>query len=221
MADQTLDLSAYLAQLETQRATLNIQIAGVREALNLSPENGGNSGVTKSIQGTDSGVGREGPAKVVRSDEFFRMSIPEAVKRFLEIMKQPQSPTDIVAALKRGGVLTESKNFYTTVWTAIKRLKARGEIVNTANGWGLADWYRNRSKGGEDKPAKKTRTKKGKVKGAKARRKASQKATRVTETASPARAGGNPYTEFMVAQRKAGKTMQEIGAAWRKKKAEG
>jgi hypothetical protein len=219
MADQTLDLGPYLAKLEAQRDTITIQIAGVRDEMGLPPEAGG---IPARLSGSISPTGTVSTrvnTGHVRSDEFFRMSIPEAVKRYLEIMKQPQSPTDIAAALKKGGVLSESKNFYTTVWTAIKRLKAKTEIVNTANGWGLADWYRNRSKGNEDKPAKKAPAKKGKAKGSKGRRKASKMAPKATETASPARAGGNLYTDFMAAQRKAGKTMQEISAAWKKQKA--
>jgi hypothetical protein len=143
------------------------------------------------------------------------MSIPEAVRRYMEIMKAPQTPTAIVGALKAGGVLSESKNFYTTVWTALKRLKKSGDIVNTRTGWGLSDWYPNKPKGGieERRPKKKARKPK----------KAAQASQTPTAKAPPpakkAKVEAGSYREFLTEQRKAGKTLEEIGAAWRAKKA--
>ena len=92
-------------------------------------------------------TGREGTAPgQIRSDEFFRLSNPEAIRKFLAIMKRPQSPRAIVEGLKAGGVLSNAKNFYANIWTELKRASERGEIVNTPSGWALAEWYPNKPK---------------------------------------------------------------------------
>jgi hypothetical protein len=215
MPDQGLDASEYLAELEDQRAKLDIQIAGLRERLGLGPPDGNGGGPT--LRGSATGTVRDPTVTGrIRSDEFFRMSIPEAIKRYLEIMKQPQPPTAIATGLKAGGILTESKNFYTTVWTAIKRLRAAGEIVSTQRGaWALSEWYPNRPKAGGDE----RKGKKGKRHG-KASQKA-RKAPRATKKGSGAsKRQTSKYSAFVGQQMKAGKTMRQAIEAWREQKGE-
>jgi hypothetical protein len=214
MSDQGLE--AYLAKLQAERAMLDIRIAGVRAELGMEavPEVGAgpdylNAAATSAAPREPTVTGR------VRSDEFYRMSIPEAVKRYLEIMKQPQPPSAIVAALKAGGVLSQSKNFYTTVWTAMRRQRVVGELVNTPTGWALSDWYPNKPKvAGEAKKAKK----KGKKHTKTAQK--PKKPAKVAKVASPApRKGG--WHSYLAERLAAGKTMKEAGAEWRKKKGDG
>jgi hypothetical protein len=215
MPDQGLDITAYLAELEDQRAKLDIQIAGLRERLGLGPSEGNGSGPTLRVSAP--GTVRDPTVTGrIRTDEFFRMSIPEAIKRYLEIMKQPQTPTAIVTGLKTGGILTESKNFYTTVWTAIKRLRSAGEIVNTQRGaWALSEWYPNRPKAGGDEK----KGKKGKRQG-----KAAQKARKASKTAKKGSEASkrqtSKYSAFVGQQMKAGKTMKQAIEAWREQKGE-
>lgn len=202
MPDQGLE--AYLQKLQAERAKLDVQIAGVLVELGREPsENGGLVTFPPPGMPPTGGVIRE-PVVMgrVRPDEFFRMSLGEAVKRYLEIMKQPQNPTAIVNALKAGGVLTQSKNFYTTVWTSLKRLRADGELVNTPTGWALSDWYPNKPRGGGDEK----QSKRGK------------KRSKRAAAPKPRRAGS--WQSFAAEQIKAGKTMKEAGEAWRKKKGE-
>jgi hypothetical protein len=72
-------------------------------------------------------------------DEFFRLSTPDAVKKFLKIVGKPaRSTTDIIEGLKRGGL---SSTNYTNVYTALGRLKAKGEVVKVGENWGLDEWY--------------------------------------------------------------------------------
>jgi hypothetical protein len=197
MPDQ--GLQDYLAQLEGQRAMLNIQIAGVRAALGLAPEEGAAATappVAGAAPGSD-GRSRDIIVGRIRSDEFFRMSIPEAIKRFLEIMKQPQAPKAIADGLKSGGILSESKHFYANVFTALKRMRAQGAVTNTKRGWGLSDWYAGRSGFGQETKPKRGKRTKGKRNGG-------------TKSASP-------YRAFVGDAMKAGKTMAEAAAAWREK----
>jgi hypothetical protein len=214
MAD--LDLNTYLAELEAQRASLDIQINGVRARLGLSPSDTTTVNLPGVQANASVGVIKPVITGKVRSDEFYRMSIPEAVETYLEIMKQPQSPTAIVNALKAGGILSQSKNFYTTVWTAMKRLRSAGRIVNTPGGWGLSDWYPNKPKAEvEEKKPSKGKGKKPKPQRGKKSAKIPRKPRKPAEGAQ--QTGG--WRAFLAAQLKAGKTMQEASEIWKTQKA--
>jgi len=75
----------------------------------------------------------------IGQDEFFRMSTPEAVKKFLKIVGKPaRATTDIVDGLKRGGLTAAN---YTNVYTALTRLQKKDEVVKVGDNWGLEEWY--------------------------------------------------------------------------------
>src|SRR5262249_31603004 len=153
-----------LAELEAEDVERHATMAYLRRRLGRSAGEAAAAPLGGSI--TPSGTvslsvnGREPsvPGRI-RSDAFFRMTIPEAVKGYLGIMKQPQGPKAIMEGVISGGLLTNAKNFYTTLWTALKRMESAGEVVNTPNGWGLAEWYPSRPKGPDD--GKKAKTRKG------------------------------------------------------------
>ncbi len=221
MADQSLELGAYLAKLEEQRARLDIIIADVRRELGLAVENG-QVAIPASFNVLSQAGGRE-PIQTgrIRPDEFFGMSIPEAVKAYLAIMKQPQGPKAIVDGLTAGGLLTNAKYFYANVTTALKRLRASGQVMLTPNGWGLASWYPNRAKVTPDK--KKGRGKRRKF-GVKSPKRVVAPTALKPEAAHPngsAPKPGNDYRTFMAERRKAGMMMADVAAEWRRLKAGG
>lgn len=73
----------------------------------------------------------------ISSDEFFRLSTPEAIKKFLKIVGRPARPIqDIIDGLKRGGLDSN----YTNVYTALTRLQKKG-VVKVVDDWGLEEWY--------------------------------------------------------------------------------
>ena len=87
MAEMTLQ--EYLQKLFAERAALDVKIAGVQQALGLEVQLQDGVGVGNGAPPAAVASGRSGIVTGrVRSDEFFRMSIPEAVKRYLEIMKR-------------------------------------------------------------------------------------------------------------------------------------
>lgn len=218
MADQSDSLTQLLSELEAERAELDATISLLRRRLGLGAVSDGNGGSTaftvSPIVGRDTAVtGR------VRSDEFFRLSTADAVMKYLGIMKQPQNPMAIVHGLKAGGVLTNAKNFYANVNTELKRMRARGLIVNTPSGWGLSEWYPQKPKGNEPtSPKKKGKHKSKKAGGAKPKTKAGgpSASAQKTSTAAP---GKSDWTQFAAAQMKAGKSMAEAAAAWKERKA--
>lgn len=122
MPEPTVDYQAVLADLKARRDQISQAIAvleSVAGAGGLGPSSG--SGDTASI----------------RSDSFFGMSVPQAVKKYLGMTgKVPKSPNDITETLKKGG---QEQATYNNVYTALKRLP---DVVKLPNGdWGLADWY--------------------------------------------------------------------------------
>lgn len=206
MPDQSVDLHTYLAELEAQRASIEVLIAGVRARLGVS-SNGG------TAPAPGSSVGRE-PIQVgrVRSDEFFRMSMPEAIRKYLEIMKQPQTPKEIMAGIKAGGILSEAKHFYANVFTSLRRLRKQNLVINTkSGGWGLAEWYAGKS---GVTPEPKPKRKKG-GKGGKSP-KPDKKPKKAPETVSTLKRKASGYQAFVGEQMRAGKSMAEAAELWRK-----
>jgi hypothetical protein len=73
----------------------------------------------------------------IKSDEFFRLSTPEAVKKFLKMVGRPaRGIQDIIDGLKRGGL----ESNYTNVYTALTRLQKKG-VAKVGDDWGLEEWY--------------------------------------------------------------------------------
>jgi hypothetical protein len=139
------ELMAWLAELEAEQAQRAVVIATLRQKLGLPAEDG--LGVTVALPTISAGatVAPMTPMTPatggLRSDTFFRLSIPEAIKKYLGMVKRPQSPKDIAYSLKQGGVLSQSADFNSTVHTALSRLSVAGDLVKTKEGWGLSEWY--------------------------------------------------------------------------------
>ncbi len=217
MADQDSSaLEALLAELEAEDAERHATMAYLRRRLGQPVDNAGGGGGGPVAFTDAAGIGMiygggrvaSSPGKI-RPDEFFRMSIPDAIRRYLAIMKGPQGPKAIADALKDGGLLTNAKDFYGNVWTALKRMEESEAVVNTPKGWGLAEWYPSRPKNDDGKKSKRRAAKK--------RQTGRKLATIVTpEKAAPRSA----YSAFLGKAMKEGKTMQEAAAEWRKHKAE-
>lgn len=75
-------------------------------------------------------------------DSFFRMTVPQAIKAYLNIAKRPKAAKEITEALKKGGLTTQAKNLYATVYPTLLRIEKAGEVVRMANNeWALAEWY--------------------------------------------------------------------------------
>jgi len=136
MAGQA-EYEAVLADLRAKRDELDRTIATLEALAGLS------TGPTIAA--------RADSMQDIQTDAFFSMSIPDAVKKYLAIVKKKQNTTDITKALERGGLQHTSKNFYTTVYAILTRMEARGDVAKIGTEWGLAEWYPGMRK---DRPAK-------------------------------------------------------------------
>ncbi len=192
--DQSLD--QFLAELEAEYAALGDKIAFIRERLGLEPGQG-DTGPLQSFGMASNGSRSSG---TVRGDEFFGMSLPDAIRAYLAIVKKPQTPKQIETAILSGGLITTAKYFYANVFTALKRLRESEEVIQVpGSGYGLAEWYKGRTMTPEQGAAVKTKATKRPKKKAK----------------KPPTA----YQRFVSEQLKQGKTMSDAAAAWRAQKA--
>lgn len=132
--EQTNAYDIVLADLMARRDQLDAAIAAIQAA------KGGTSGGTAS--------NASGGAPQIRSDEFFGMTVLDGAKKFLAMMKRPQSSQTITDALTRGGYLFSAGNPVATVASVLNRDDGKGgDVVRTGKGmFGLASWYPNRSR---------------------------------------------------------------------------
>src|SRR5271166_1664074 len=120
------EYNAVIADLEEQRAELDLLIAGLRKRAGMSPDGGGGPG------------GRE-----IHSATFIGKTIPEAARFYLEMCnKRPQKVEDIATALQKGGMTSKAENFTSMLQTILRRTETQtGEFMRTSAGeWILPEW---------------------------------------------------------------------------------
>ncbi len=156
--DVNINYENVLEDLRRRREELDTAIAAIERILGQGSSSLGEAGGARPARG---------PAGQIRSDEFFGLTIPAAIKRYLEIMKRPQLVTEIANGIQEGGFITQAKNFYANVSTALRRLDDRGEVVQLPDTkqWGLATWYPSKPKrnGGKKTKADPAETETGAV----------------------------------------------------------
>jgi len=128
-----VNYEAVLADLIARRDQLNAAIEVIRPFAN---------GALPTVSQTQPAAR---PA-TVQPDDFFGMTIVEASKKYLAMMKRPQSSPTIAEALNNGGYLFTSDSPVQTVNSLLNRSdKQGGDIVRVGKGmFGLAEWYPNR-----------------------------------------------------------------------------
>ena len=138
MAPDKVDYRRVIEKLKIQRDALTNAI----DALNI---------FIKAGSLPDLPEPSEMPAKPIDpasipDDAFFGLSIAEATKKYLSLVKKKQTIKEIAEALDRGGLPHTSSNFLNTVGTMLNRSAVYdSELVRVGRGaWGLASWYGNR-----------------------------------------------------------------------------
>lgn len=138
---KTVDFHGVLAAFEAQYAALGEMIAKLRAYIALSGASMSVSVGVESNGGQNFGVisPREVPPGA-----FHGLSIPKAAVMYLKMVKQKQKSTDIAAALKQGGIETQSKNFSNQVHAALDRAASgkNAEVMKLHDAyWGLREWF--------------------------------------------------------------------------------
>jgi hypothetical protein len=150
MTTGNVNYNAVLADLENRKAQIESAIAAVKAIIAAS---GG------SFDGTNGGV--ISPDNIP-TGAFLRLSIADATKKFLDMVKTKQSVPQITQALERGGLPPAKTN---TVYAVLRRRENDiGDIIRLGDEWALAEWYPNnpnlRKRTPEKPRAKKPKAKK-------------------------------------------------------------
>jgi hypothetical protein len=217
VADQDNEsLEALLAEIEAEISERQAAADFIRKRLGRPSDEGRPVAAGSAVMAR----GGSSPGQI-RRDAFFGMKIPQAIRSYLEIMKSPQSPKAINDGLMAGGLLTNSTNFYTTMWTALKRLEDSGDVVNTKNGYGLALWYPSRPKGPDTRKPKRKRGRPRKTSVANVRPASAPGPRLLHGETIPMESHKSAYHAFLAAEMGKGKSMKEAAAAWQRDKTSG
>jgi len=135
--ETAIDYKAVLKDLLAKRAELDAAIRAIQPMAGEPVSQDGVAVPSNPTNGT------------LRSDTFFGMGIGDAAVKFLGLVKAPKNIQQIMLALEQGGLTHTSKNFYGTVFTALKRrVDNEGDITRVKRGeWGLTAWYPGLRKG--------------------------------------------------------------------------
>lgn len=122
------DYSQVLSDLYVKRDKLNAAIQAIEEMAVDSV----NSLAMK-------GLGSPGQQNRGRSStEFKGLTIAAATIQFLRKSGEPQLTSDIAEALKAGGLGSNAKSLYRTVYnTLVARMKQQKDIIKVGSKWGL------------------------------------------------------------------------------------
>ena len=133
---EEVDYEILLQNLLAERSDLELMIAWVQKRLDRST-----GGVESTAQPTSAPVAASRSPRLAQ-DTFFRMTVPHAIKTFLNIAKRPRPAKVITAALQDGGLTHQAKDLYATVYPTLLRMEKNGDVVRVSKGeWGLSEWY--------------------------------------------------------------------------------
>lgn len=168
-----VDYQAVVADLRVRRAALDQLIASV-EALILGQ---GDPAAIKVDAGAPSANGI--PA-AIHADTFYGLSMIDAAKKFLRMVRRAQHTGAIAEALGKGGLKRPDANILSSI--LVRAAKGR-EVTKVGKGmWGLSEWYPPKSsKEADEEPQRKARKSK---KAPKAKRQAVSPAATTAKKAS-------------------------------------
>jgi len=133
-----IDWEAGLSDLRARRDRLNVAIAVIEQEVlgraACDPESAQPPAVPNGLPSRE-----PGKTPSIPSDAFFSLSVPEAAKKYLSIVKRPAGAKEIEQAVRQGGFQTVAKNFYANLYTSLVRSK--DTFVKVGKKWGLVEWY--------------------------------------------------------------------------------
>ena len=144
MATEPVNYEAVLVDLRARRASIDAAIAAIEQFQTALAGQPGEGIAVRQMDPTS-----------ISEDAFFGLSIVEAAKKYLGMVKRKQSIKEIADALDRGGLPHTSTNFVATVATMLRRANDP-DLAKVGRGdWGLAGWYGNRRP--KQEPVKRTK----------------------------------------------------------------
>lgn len=133
------DYQQILADLEQEQENIERMIVWVKGRIAQQADS------AQAVVSAAKPLPSSGPMRFPRllpADAFFRMSVPEAIKKYLNMVKRPKTAKEITAALDAGGLTHQAKNLYATVYPTLLRMEGNNEVVRVSKReWALAEWY--------------------------------------------------------------------------------
>ena len=150
---QEIDYMSVLEDLEARKAKIEAAIAGIKLILGQGDEEAA-AAVGGPLPRHDSE-----PTEVYPGI-FHGLSISEAAKKYLSMMKKKQRTGAICTAILKGGIETTAKNFYSNVYSIMQRDKA---FIKLGTAWALTEWHPTRQQPRVAKSKRGKRSKRGKA----------------------------------------------------------
>ncbi len=134
MAQDSTHYDAVIIDLETKRDQLNAMIETLKQM--------------KSVGLPSMGMPVSSAPSVITEadiphDAFFNLTIPDAAKKYLSIVKKTKPHPELCDALLNGGFKTSASSFREVVRATLGR---NPEFVRVNGQWGLKEWYGKRGK---------------------------------------------------------------------------
>jgi hypothetical protein len=137
-----IDWEAGLSDLRGRRDRLNVAIGVIeQEVLGRAPSDAEGAQPPAMLNGPPN---RETGKTSIPPDAFFSLSVPEAARKYLSMVKRPAGAKEMEQAIREGGFQTVAKNFYANLYTSLVRSK--DTFVKVGKKWGLVEWYPRRPK---------------------------------------------------------------------------
>lgn len=128
--NESIDYEQVLTDLKARRAQLDSAISAIEQIM------GSITAAVPSLKAPE--------LSDIAEDAFHGMSIADATKKYLGLVRRKQSTKEIMAALERGGL---PRSAYNTVYAILRRREEQaGDIVKVGSDWGLAEWYPGRAR---------------------------------------------------------------------------
>ena len=137
MSAEKVDFGAVISLLEGRRAALDSAIASLRAVL----ESGAFGPLPEGVMASTSVPFSASGGGEVPDGAFHGMSMPAAIKAYLELVRSKKTAREVSDGLKKGGLETTSKFFEKIVYTTLMRLRENGEVLKIGNAWGLPNWF--------------------------------------------------------------------------------
>lgn len=134
MASEKQELTSFRAYLEAKVAMWQAALDAFLAAQESDTPGSGAAGPTAA----SSDLGH--PIDLPKG-AFNGKSVPVCVELYLSAGKVKRTNKEIAAALKKGGVESNARDFDSVVTGALFSLKKAGTVLRFDDGWGLAEWY--------------------------------------------------------------------------------
>ena len=132
MSNSSINYQSVLDDLIARRAKLDAAIDAIRDIMGDRP--------SREVETVKLAHGGLFEAQVI-AGPYAGKTIGAAVVEFLKAMGEPRSTTDILVGLRRGGVRSQSKNFYRTLYNTLTTNLDKELVRDEETGrWGLKEW---------------------------------------------------------------------------------